>query len=372
MKNTKLFGRVITLLLTATILMAGCQKNKDNAEETIETAGKNDTITINTETETVKETEEETVVETEEVLPEGQTRSILTGEIITTEVAAKRPVAVMVNNIEDAIKQQAGTSTADILYEAVVEGNITRMLAITQDTSIIEKIGTVRSARHYYIDFANNYNAIYCHYGQSIYATDRIQSSGIKTVSENNLSAYFQDNNYSAPHHIFANGETLEAGIAAAGIVRNLPDNFEGPFVFNKEDTDPAYGTVANTVKIPFVYSQAELKYNPETKLYDKFQYGKEHTDANNGEQLTFKNVIIQYNHYEDIPGGSGCQEVTLNGEGKALYITNGTAVNVTWKRANAAEQTKYYYEDGTQVAMNIGKTYIAVVPEDFDITLSE
>ena len=107
----------------------------------------------------------------------------------------------------------------------------------------------MRSARHNYIDFANNLT-LYCHYGQSIYATDRIAQDGIKTVSENVGSAYFQDNNYSAPHHIFASGETLEAGIAEIEQKGTFPTAAEGSLAFNLEDTEPEYGTIANTVEM--------------------------------------------------------------------------------------------------------------------------
>lgn len=367
MKNYKGISRVLIIALMASVAATGCSK---------ETETQSDTQTAAQETSLQIETQEQTQVQTEstaqESLAEGQMYSFLTGEVIDSEVGMKRPVAVMINNIEDATPQQCGTSDADILYEAVVEGNITRMMAIFQDTSKIEKVGSVRSARHNYIDFANNFDAIYCHYGQSIYATDRIAEDGMKTVSENVSSAYFQDNNYPAPHHIFASGETLEAGIAQIGEERNLPEGYEGSLAFNLEDTEPEYGTIANMVKIPFVYSQPTLEYDAQTKLYKKTQYGKPHVDANNDEQLTFKNIIIQYAYYEDIVGGSGCQDIALNGEGKAVYITEGKAINVTWKRADKTEQTKYYTEDGTQLKMNPGKTYIAVVPEDFDVTLSE
>ena len=324
--------------------------------------------------ETAAETESETEAETvAEALPEGQMYSFLSGEPIDRTIGMQRPVAVMINNIEEATPQQCGTSQADVLYEAIVEGGITRLMAVFQDTSKIEKVGSVRSARHNYIDFANNFDAIYCHYGRSYYAMERIAQDGIQTVSEYVSSAYFQDNNYPAPHHIFASGETLEAGIAEIGVERNLPDDYQGCFVFNTEDTEPDYGTIANTVAIPYTFSKPSLEYDSETKLYNKFQYGAPHTDANTGEQLTFKNVIIQYANYQTIADSvEGCQDITLDGEGDALYITDGKAVNVTWKRADKNDQTRYYTEDGQQLSMNPGKTYIAVVPLDFNITLSE
>ena len=365
---TKYKGISMALVLALTLTAAGCSGGSGESETQAQTESKAP-ATEETAAETESETEAETVAE---ALPEGQMYSFLSGEPIDRTIGMQRPVAVMINNIEEATPQQCGTSQADVLYEAIVEGGITRLMAVFQDTSKIEKVGSVRSARHNYIDFANNFDAIYCHYGQSIYATDRIQQDGIKTVSEYVSSAYFQDNNYPAPHHIFASGETLEAGIAEIGVERNLPDDYQGCFVFNTKDTEPDYGTIANTVSIPFTYSKPTLEYDSTTGLYNKNQYGAPHTDANNGEQLAFKNILIQFAQYESIVGGSGCQDITLDGEGDALYITDGKAVNVTWKRADKNDQTRYYTEDGQQLSMNPGKTYIAVVPLDFNITLSE
>ncbi|HIQ98770.1 MAG TPA: DUF3048 domain-containing protein [Candidatus Scybalocola faecavium] len=366
---TKYKGISMALVLALTLTAAGCSGGSGESETQAQTESKAP-ATEETAAETESETEAETVAE---ALPEGQMYSFLSGEPIDRTIGMQRPVAVMINNIEEATPQQCGTSQADVLYEAIVEGGITRLMAVFQDTSKIEKVGSVRSARHNYIDFANNFDAIYCHYGRSYYAMERIAQDGIQTVSEYVSSAYFQDNNYPAPHHIFASGETLEAGIAEIGVERNLPDDYQGCFVFNTEDTEPDYGTIANTVAIPYTFSKPSLEYDSETKLYNKFQYGAPHTDANTGEQLTFKNVIIQYANYQTIADSvEGCQDITLDGEGDALYITDGKAVNVTWKRADKNDQTRYYTEDGQQLSMNPGKTYIAVVPLDFNITLSE
>ncbi len=366
---TKYKGISMALVVAMMMTAAGCSGGS-SAES--ETQAQTQTSAPETETEAA-ESETESETQAAGGLAEGQMYSFLSGEPIDSSIGMQRPVAVMINNIEEATPQQCGTSQADILYEAIVEGGITRLMAVFQDTSKIEKVGSVRSARHNYIDFANNFDAIYCHYGRSYYALERIAQDGIQTVSEYVSSAYFQDNNYPAPHHIFASGETLEAGIAEIGEERNLPEDYEGCFVFNTEDIEPDYGTIANTVAIPYTFSQPTLEYDSTTKLYNKFQYGAAHTDANTGEQLTFKNIIIQYADYQTIADSvEGCQDITLDGEGDAIYITDGKAINVTWKRADKNDQTRYYTEDGQQLSMNPGKTYIAVVPLDFNITLSE
>ena len=96
-------------------------------------------------------------------------KSYLTGEYVDEAIGRRRPVAVMLNNIQAAIPQ-AGISNAGVIYEAPVEGGITRLMAVMEDYDNLEKIGSMRSCRDYYIFYAAGFNAIYVHYGQSAYA----------------------------------------------------------------------------------------------------------------------------------------------------------------------------------------------------------
>ena len=106
---------------------------------------------------------------------EGMVKSELTGKYIKPSVAKKRPYAIMINNIEYAFRNQKGTSKADIIYEALAEGGITRMMAVYEDVSKVKKIGSVRSARHYYVQFAKEWDAIFCHFGHTKYAVSKIK-----------------------------------------------------------------------------------------------------------------------------------------------------------------------------------------------------
>lgn len=141
---------------------------------------------------------------------EGMVRSNLTGEYITEKVAEKRPYAVIINNIEYANANQQGTSQIDVLYEALAEGGITRMLGVIQDVDKIKKLGSVRSARHYFVSFASEWDAIFCHFGQTKYAISKIEELGINNLS--GLSAvgpvvYARDYSYKAPHNVFTTGK---------------------------------------------------------------------------------------------------------------------------------------------------------------------
>ena len=153
-------------------------------------------------TETVSEAEE-TETETGK---DGMARSYLTGEWIDADLAKKKPVAIMIGNTNDALPQY-GLSQADVLYEAPAEGGITRLMPIFQDYSGLDKIGSVRSCRHYYAYYAMEFDAIYIHYGQAIYATELLESGKVEDLNglegAIDSATFYRDKSRKAPHNAF-------------------------------------------------------------------------------------------------------------------------------------------------------------------------
>lgn len=362
MKSKTIIKRMAFLTVLMLFSLTACKKT----EETVSTE-------LATETETDVQTEEtKEIRETENTVPEGMMRSYLTGELVSTEIGMRRPFAIMINNVEKALPQ-SGIGQASILYEAIVEGDITRMLAVFEDVSELEKVGPIRSARHNYIDFAMDNEAIFVHYGWSIFAENKINELGLETL--NGLSSYektvfYRATDRQAPHNVYSSGEMLNAGVNELEIESAVADDYEGRLSFYEEDTVPETGAIANNVSIPFS-SSANLVYDSESGEYAKFEFGAEHLDAQTGEQLYFKNILIQFVDYSTI-SSEGHQDMALNGSGKAILITNGKAVDITWERESDADHTKYYNADGTPAQFNIGKSYFAIVPTDFEITMTE
>lgn len=325
-----------------------------------------------TETELIVETE--TVVESEtqsaDDIPEGMMRSYLTGELVPVETGEKRPFAIMINNIEASLPQ-SGIKYADIVYEAEVEGGITRLMAVYGDPTGVEKIGSIRSARHYYIDFARDNDAIYCHFGQSKYAEARIADESIKTIS--GLSSYggqvyYRSTDRNAPHNVYTTDEMLEKGVELTDNERNHPDTYKGHLTFSAIDYAPENGVDANKVSIPFD-SKPYFEYNTSDGLYYRYQYGEKHIDRESEEQLAFKNIIIQ-SVFEKTISDKGHQDLTLTGEGTGYFITHGKAIEITWKRASDKDVTRYYDKDGNEIELNIGKTFFEYVSNDKEITI--
>lgn len=345
---------LLTAILGMTMLtMAGCKKNKEKEEE-------NEITPAVTNTPTPTPTE---VPETHE----NEVKSKITGLWIPKENGNKRPYAIMFNNIKLA-SPQSGTAEAEILYEVLVEGGITRLMGIFEDLNE-KRIGSVRSARHYYVSIADEYEAIFVHFGETTYATKKIKALGI-----NNLSGltgisdtvFFRDSSIKAPHNAFATKAGILKGTEIKGYNTEYSENFQSHFNFYEKDTDLQNGEAAAKVTLQFSnYASPYFTYDTEKKLYNRFQFDKEHIDYNTGKQLTYKNIIVQFVKEWNIDK-NGYQTMDIeNASGNGYYITNGIKTDITWKKNEDTGKMRYYDAQGNELTINAGKTYIALFPND-------
>lgn len=316
----------------------------------------------------VAETTPEPTVEPTPDPNAGKVKSALTGMYISEKVAKQRPFAVIINNIEYANQHQQGTSKIDVLYEALAEGGITRMLGVYQGTDKIKRLGSVRSARHYFVSFASEWDAIFCHFGQTSYAISKIEELGINNLS--GLSAiggvvYKRDTSLKPPHNVFTSGEKMLKGAKKLGYRTKFKESkMAKHFDFYDEDTELSSGDTTTYVNLPFsAYSTCYLKYDEKSKEYKKFEYKTKHKDHKNNKQLSFKNVIIQLVKETNIDR-NGYQHLYLHKrKGEGYYITNGKRMKIKWRK-NEEEGTMCYYDmDGNVLTINPGKTYIAAYP---------
>lgn len=300
----------------------------------------------------------------------GEAKSKLTGIWIPEEEAMKRPFAIMFNNIKIA-NPQSGISDASILYEALTEGGITRLMGIFEnidkESLTAKRIGSVRSARHYYVSFADEYDAIFIHFGKTTYANKKMQKLGIDHLDGNmgiGANAFYRDKAIKAPHNAFTSLEGLEAMIEKAGFRTTYEDGYEGHFSFYEKDTKLASDTAVDKVTLKFsTYAKPYFIYNKEKGLYERYQFEKEHIDANTNEILTYKNIIVQFVKEWDIDK-NGYQTMDIeNAEGEGFYITNGAAIPITWTKNESTGFMRYYNLDKSELTINPGKTYIAVFP---------
>lgn len=300
---------------------------------------------------------------------DNEAKSKLTGLWIPKEYGDKRPFAIMFNNIKFA-SPQSGTSEASILYEAIVEGGITRLMGIFEEQNLnAERIGSIRSARHYFVNFADAFDAVYVHFGETSYAVKKMKKLGINDLdglSGIGETVFYRDKSIKAPHNAFTSKDRILKGVEIKKFERSYKDGFDGNFQFFDKDTDLSNGMNAQKVTIPFSnYNSPYFTYDSEEKLYKRFQFDKEHTDYNTGKQLVFKNIIIQFVKEWNIDK-NGYQTMDIeNSSGKGYYITNGKAVEIMWTMKEADRSLQYFDASGKKLTINPGKTYIAVFPND-------
>ncbi len=337
-----------TIMTVAALSLFGCKKKEEPATTEVAT------------------TQEATTEEaTTENLHEGEFYNELTG-VWSKDYKPHRPIAIMINNIIDAVPSSS-TKQADIIYEFMVEGGITRLMPIFSEYEDIEKLGSVRSARHYYMTVANEHNAIYFCYGQSKPAEKRLKEGLIDAVNGLTYDAgYYRDNSRVAPHNVYTTGEKIVNAIADFGYSTEYSEDHEKVFSFNEEDTDLADGTAANTVHVSFgAYMKPYFVYNAEKGVYERYEYGKEQIDNMADPEdniLSFKNVIVQQSAYECINPKNDLQNVTLVGSGEGYYCTNGKAIPIKWEKKSKNDPTKFYTENGEELLLNPGKTWISII----------
>ncbi len=359
MKKNKI-ALLLTGAMLATAVFSGCGKKTEEVTTEPEVTTE---ATINVSPVSTMDNAENIQV----VQKDGYVLSELTGEWIDESLENKRPLCIMINNIIDAMPQ-TGISQADVTYEMLVEGGITRFLCVFKDWSNLEKLGPVRSARLYYVKKAYMYDGFYAHVGWNTYAEEAINQYGVDNLNGlTNLSTimFYRDNTRYAPHNVYTNNEMIDAGIAEDGYRTEYLEDHDNVWKFHYRDTALGNGNAANKITTAYNADRKPwFEYNADDKLYYRFQYGKEQIDDSTGEQLRYKNVVVLFVQYTDI--WDGLLDIDWFKGGTGFYATDGEYEPITW--ANDGGIVKCYTEDGKQLSMNPGKTFVTV----FDETIPE
>ena len=213
----------------------------------------------------------------------------LTGTAVSREEAERRPVAIMLNNVTAALPQQ-NIGAADILYECQVEGYLTRLMGVYNQYEDLVAIGSVRSSREYYLDFAANHDAIYVHAGGSDSAYRDLKARkthNVDAVNDYVVSGYFyRDPNRLAimryEHTLVIDGDRLNAAIAAKKYRTTYAGAFESPMQFVGEDQQISLtdGTRAKELTVKFGAHTTSLVYDAASNRYLRWQNGKKHVDG--------------------------------------------------------------------------------------------
>lgn len=287
-----------------------------------------------------------------------------------------RPFAVMINNLGTARPYHTGLQDAYLVYEMVVEGGITRYLALFKDKPL-EVVGNIRSSRHYYLDYALENDAYYVHWGWSPQA-----QSDISKLKINNLNGLYDAKPYffrqnlpvSTEHTAFANLKEMENLVKKKGYRTETNKSLLLNYSATNIDTN-SFSDKKEAINIDIKNSKGfttNYVYDSSANVYKQYVNNKEHKDYATKEQYTVKNIIVYQVKYSNISGDNkGRQDIANIGKGDGYYITNGVAIPITWEKTSREAQTVYRYKDGTEITVNDGNTWIHIVPTTGDISIS-
>ncbi len=288
-----------------------------------------------------------------------------------------RPFAITVNNTPVAVKVQEGLNKAFLIYELPTEGSTSRLLAVFKDVKDVN-IGTIRSARHNFIDYALESDAIFVAYGWSHYAEDDLKkNNSINYIQGLFGGPFWRSNpeNLVSEHTAYTSIAKLRDNATKKGYRTTSTGEKSTVLKYNVEDVDISKKTnaqVANTVDIPYGAGfRTKFEYDKDKKEYKRIENGVANVDYKTKEQFTAKNIIVQKIEY-NVCDDNYYWNLHTTGSGKGYFITNGYAVPIKWSKANRSAKTKYTYEDGTEIEVSDGRTFIEVQTNAQKLTIGE
>lgn len=350
----------ISILLLACMMMGGlggCKKEEPAEEKKPEKE--------------VEETVEKETEEVKEVIPENQ--NLLTGVPDLTDAAiGKRPVAIMVNNVQDAMPQY-GVGKADIIFEIPVEGDFTRFMALYGDYMQVPRVCAIRSCRYYFPALSQGFDAFYVNWGIDDSIADYLTALQLDQFDGmydgNGLFARDQERlnaGYSLEHTAYFEGTAFANVVDSQGYRTDLEeDKREAAFAFNglNEQVRPA-GKDCTQVDINFGAQSSTFTYDVEKNVYLKQINGNPQIDGNTQEQLAFTNVFVLETEIS-VRDEVGHKNLDWDGSAASVgyYISNGAVQKIHWVKDENNEKSRlqFYDENGQVLSINRGKSYIAM-----------
>ena len=360
---------VLSLCLMMVVsIFAGCGQSN-----VIETTAETTTEETTTEETTTEETTTEETT-TEDPTPEGNV-DYLTGLYdLPDEAVGTRPVAIMVNNVPDAMPQY-GISEADIIVEMPVEGNQTRFLAIYPSCVTMPYIVSIRSYRYYFPPIALGFDAIYVHWGEDTSMLDYYYSLGMSSYDGISSYPFFSrdqgrlNQGYALEHTSAFDGTAFYQYISQNGERISLDEDYANEafyFVGSYDEPEDPNGDDCIYAQVNFGAMYSTFDYSSEDHKYYKTNCGNAQVDGITGEQLSFTNVIMLETSVWTRDDGYHKGVDWYGGEDSVgYYISNGKIQKIHWAKENEYARLKLYDENWQELYINRGKTYIAFCPYD-------
>ncbi len=334
---------------------------------------KNNTQTQGEITE-LKSDDVEVVVEKEEEKVPEKNINIFKGD--------SRPIAFMIDNNKNA-QPQASLNSTYLVYEIIVEGGETRLMALFKGADC-DEVGPIRSARHYFLDYVMENDAIYAHLGLSPQAQSQMPQFGINNINGQSYdtgkartkdSLYWRAKHKKAPHNAYTNTASIlqiakSKGYKTTSDKESVLNYVSDEVILDKEDA-----IVANDIVIPYTTShKVEYKFDSQTNRYVRYSKNQKMLDETTKEAVTTKNLIITFAENYTLNDGEdkGRQDVVTVGSLDGYYITNGKAIKIKCNKESRESQTTYVDLNGNEIEVNDGNTWINIVPIDAEVSITE
>lgn len=280
----------------------------------------------------------------------------------------KLPLAVMIENHTDA-RPQTGLSKADIVYEALAEGGITRFMAIfLQEDS---DMGPVRSARPYYLDWATEYDSAYAHFGGSPTALGNIKNFGIKDLDGLSIGAptFERSSKRPSPHNVYTTTQKLRAQADKKGYKKGA-DIVSWKFLDKEPKREERAAAIDLQIGFLGTFGYNVLwRYNPDTNSYFRFTGGAAHIDALTNSQLETKTIIVETVSTSPDPSGHSRLFMNTIGSGALKVFENGKVIEGSWKKDSRTARTQLLDSDGKDIKLNRGKIWVDIIPPGSTLT---
>ncbi len=290
--------------------------------------------------------------------------SRVTGLQVKPEINQRHVNGVMIENSPDA-RPQSGLNDADIVYEAVAEGGITRFLAMFHDKEP-KYVGPIRSARPYYIHWLLPFDASYAHVGGSPDALRLIKQAKVKDLDQfANSGAYERVSSRYAPHNVYSGIDKLNK--------LEEQKNYKTSNVlgFARKATEtPAEQVKAATINLSISSAlyNVSYKYGAKGNQYARYMGGKKHVDEKSGKQIYAKVVVALVMKKGLMPDGHHTKYATV-GSGRMFVFQDGIVVKGKWKKDERNKQFSFTADDGTEIQLNPGNTWITIVSDSSSVS---
>jgi len=272
-----------------------------------------------------------------------------------------RPLSIMVENSEGA-RPQSGLDKANIVYEVLAEGGITRFLAIYYDQDA-EEVGPIRSARPYFVSKSLEHQAIYVHVGGSDEAYNFIKEEKIDDINEFvDFEPFWRTTDRIPPHNLYTSTLKLRKEANKLGYIEMIKKQ---EYQFETDRDEKLTGRESDSILIPYnsIYT-VSYKYQPESMKYLRFMNGEPHIDSKTKEQLAVDNIIIQFAETKIIDE-EGRLAIDFIGKGKGLLFFKGGSEEIIWEKQDLNSKTIFMYKEGDRIALTPGNVWIQIVPSD-------